>query len=156
MNTSTKPRVMDTLENLKSHPASIKVYRWEAGHIKKYDDTFLTLSQCENIIKEIWYSERSSFHPRLSDGRGAKTARATRECIFLPRCHRKMYVVLHELSHSLLMDDCGTKYLYDNCYNHGSSFLNKYINLLSQHMNFDKKQLIESLSYYDIPTEGIS
>ena len=80
-----------------------KVYDWERA-LKGWPGKKLTLQECKELVMHVWSIHKSSkWHvPVVKDGRGCRSARGGKDHITLPTWSRTTYVVLHELSHSIV------------------------------------------------------
>jgi len=108
------------------------VYRWEDFIADKYPhlEYPMTFLECRDMIDKVWLDYRGSevTPPTLNDGRGTSWARGGRWKISLPVWARKMTVVLHEITHSLLPND-----------RHNKRFATLYLEMLVKYGKVNSK-----------------
>lgn len=105
-----------------------KVYKWEKEQFS-WDDTELTLSQCQLLVNEILSDIL------CTDGRGRRRGAAfvSSRRIALPKYARKKWYVLHECAHFLGRDK------------HGPQFVGQYCKLLAKYYESDVEYLYNGL-----------
>lgn len=118
-----------------------KVYKWESDFLEKdcICNATLTLEQCSDIISKVWMEQKvrkvSVPPPLLKDGRGRRRGSGSVHAIKLPVFARRLYYLLHEISHALTP----TRYA-----SHGPEYLRIYIELLSWYCDIPKSDLLRS------------
>lgn len=79
------------------------VYKWERTVWgRRFFGTELTLAECEELIAQVWKDYGKAHPPRVTDGRGRRSAIGSVWRIALPRNLRTEAAVLHEAAHALL------------------------------------------------------
>jgi hypothetical protein len=99
-----------------------RVYRWEDEATCWSNHDRLTLDQCQAMIRQVFIAYGLS-PPRVTDGRGRRSACGGAGRIAIPHFSRTRVIVLHESAHALL----ARMGRYDA---HGPLFVRTYIELL--------------------------
>lgn len=113
-----------------------KVYRWERN-LPGWDDPALTFCECGGLIHRLWplYVPRLP-PPRVTDGRGRRTACGGRRAIKLPVFARTRIIVLHELAHAIVDQYTYTRRNLPPF--HGGLFMRVFIDLLVRFSKIDR------------------
>jgi hypothetical protein len=119
-----------------------KLYAWERG-LSVWDSGGpnatpgpLSISECQRLAARASLRYRSSI-PRVTDGRGARSARGSSSKISLPRWARTAPVVLHEAAHAI----DNFRGVNDE---HGPIFVRLFIQLLATYLGQDEAALVRS------------
>ena len=79
-----------------------KLYRAEKAAFECFDrEPEMTLADCQKLVDRAMRFFREISSPRVSDGRGRRTAWASLWEIRLPRWSRRRMWVLHEVAHTI-------------------------------------------------------
>lgn len=129
-----------------------RVYDWEDAVFTECYVSYLSLDDCRTVVSEVWkYLGLTIPEPKISDGRGAKYARAWGSLeIHLPRWSRNFSVVLHEVSHCItdLIDS-------DDSYDHSGVYVYVYLKLISKIMGHKYSELEKSAQDYGIRVKPV-
>ena len=119
------------------------VYKWGDTLLGKFPHLGreLTLAECVDYVYRVWYDYHPySGVPRVSDGRGRRSACGNRRYISLPRWARDPGTVLHEIAHSLQTEMPW----------HGPQFARLFLELLA-HYEGVPKSAAKSLGVHQRP-----
>lgn len=113
-----------------------KVYRFEDKVIGPFDKNSITLSEAQDFVEFIWANEGRSHPPKITSSNRFKNiaANANRNRICVKGETTKRWIMVHEVTHSLLweMDDEGND--IQTIAHHGPEFVMKYITLLDKYL----------------------
>lgn len=111
-----------------------RCYDWQFDALPIYNKTSVPYSQIQQIVDYVWAQEGQQHPPRVTPLHGNATATgglATRLEVQFPggRKKTKLWMILHELAHSLNEDADG------NCRgaDHGPEFVGLFMQLLNRH-----------------------
>ena len=115
-----------------------RVYNWEWVALLSLPQNWklVTVKECQVLVEKIWLREGRSPHtiPKVTDGRGRRSASSKRGKIAIPYDMRQSVVVCHEVAHELLPK--GRK--------HTEDFVSTFITVLNNNLGISKDALIET------------
>lgn len=112
-----------------------RLYKWEREvPMNEQVRLPISLEQCRTLVEKV-YEDYGIEAPKVTDGRGCRTARGSLREVKLPEWARTPWTVLHECAHGLV----------EKCHpwapGHGPEFVRVYVTLLDQ--------------YYDVPATAL-
>lgn len=102
---------------------------------------YLSIKDCQKFVDTVWAELGLSSSPKVSDGRGTRSARSWGDKIMLPKWSRNFTVLTHELAHCIadLIDS-------DDNHDHGGIFIYVYLTLLARYCGHKFSSIIKSAS----------
>jgi len=121
-----------------------KVYSWEDAVVRPMDQTRITLKEAQDWVDFIWANEGRTHPPKIRTDHNKKGgADATRTAIRVTPGSMFLWIMTHELAHSLL-DDGEVRH------GHGPKFVETYVKLLDKYMRIPDMMLKYTLQKHKV------
>ena len=127
-----------------------KVYNWEDTFVHPKDKKIIPFGQIISIVNYVWQNEGLDNPPKVEQmPKQARNFRATgsRYRVRFSYKGEFTFIILHELSHSLINDIDG------NAYGHGPKFVGIYMYLLSKYGKIPFAELMYTTSRCNVEYE---
>ena len=119
-----------------------KLYRAEKVAFECFDtEPEMTIAECQKLVDRAMRFFREITSPRVSDGRGRRTAWASKWEIRLPRWSRRRMWVLHEVAHTISRRLAARK--RRPIQGHGKEFARTYIKLVRRFIGRAEADLLK-------------
>jgi hypothetical protein len=109
----------------------------------------MTLDEAQALVQHVWFFYRPGTIAPLVKAKADGQAQAGRYIVELPRWAQTKYVVLHEVAHSISMDDDG--YFVDKGYaEHGPLYVTLVMDLYSMFMGVGRQHMLERAAHFGV------
>jgi hypothetical protein len=139
---------MASLLRLQYRGQSQAVYAWSNELF--LNPVAVSLGESQQLVDRVWANSRPGNPPVVKDGRGSSSARASRRTIHLPKGTRLKYLLLHELAHSLSIDDTGYHFIDEGFDGHGPNFARLLLDLWVKYANQNETACLALAKTYGV------
>jgi len=129
-----------------------KVYMFEDQIIDQFDKEQISVPNAKNFIEFIWANEGRRFPPKIKVNKRFKRilACANRETITLSKDRMQRWVLIHELTHSILDEKNDEGEPIRTIEAHGKEFVAKYFFLLDKYLKMPSIMLMAMAQKHNV------